>query len=229
MPLFAYPPQSAKGQPLPKARLLAQAPKQRGLKARLSEQVDSLTWAWVLAPQSLGLAATAEVAEIQVFRLRLKPGIPGPDPHLVRAIDQSIPSPILFEVEGEAGLCTLAAYKRPNEADPARWVLGELLAGPWLPADAVRQPLPVALDMGGLYRSLLRALIPLPARPGEGLRAQLDRLAQVRQAERDCQRLAAQLAAETHFKRKVELNRHLRERRTTLEQLRQHAGAPSGT
>lgn len=81
----------------------------------------------------------------------------------------------------------------------------------WLPQDTSRQPLPVALDVAGLYRELLHALIPLPARAGESLRDQLDRLARVRTAERECARLEATLAREKQFNRKVEVNRALRE------------------
>lgn len=224
-PLFAYPPSTRLERVVPKAKLLAQAPNRRGLKERLSQQVEEIVWAHTLSPASLNLPATPEVAEVQVFRLRLKPGRAQPDPArpepaLLRAIDQAIPSPLLFELHGDAGVCTAAAYKRPSEADASRWVLGDTLFGDWLPADSPRQALPVALDMAGLYRALLRALIPLPARAGESLRAQLERLGQLRQAERECQRLAAQMAAEPQFNRKVDLNRRLRVCQDTLEQLR---------
>jgi hypothetical protein len=218
--LYAYPAPARVDQPLPKTRLLAQMPSRRGLKERLGRQIEEALWAFKLSPESLNLPASDELAEVQVFRLRLKAGQLRADPVLLRAIDQAIPSPLLFELQGDAGLCTVAAYKRVNEADNRRWVLGDYLIGDWMPADSPRQPLPVALDMASLYRELLRPLIPLPPRAGEGVRAQLERLAQLRVAERDCQRLAARLAREPQFNRKVELNRRLRECQNTVEQLR---------
>jgi hypothetical protein len=218
--LYAFPVSAQIDQPLPKARLLAHAPSRRGLKERLSRHIEEAVWACKLAPESLNLPASADVAEVQVFRLRLKSGQLRIDPVLLRAIDQAIPSPLLFELQGDAGLCTAAAYKRANEADHRRWVLGDYLIGDWMPLDSARQPLPVALDMASLYRQLLRPLIPLPPRAGEGVRAQLERLAQLRAAERDCQRLAARLTREPQFNRKVELNRRLRECQATMEQLR---------
>lgn len=57
----------------------------------------------------------------------------------------------------------------------------------------------------------MRSLIPLPARNGECLRDQLDRLVQVRAAERECARLEAAMAREKQFNRKMEINRRLRE------------------
>lgn len=103
---------------------------------------------------------------------------------------------------------------------PTGLALGNYLWGDPLSAGAPRQPLPVALDLAGLYRELLRCLIPLPARRGETLRDQLERLAQVRAAERECAQLEAQLARAKQFNRKVEVNRALREKNLLLARLR---------
>lgn len=208
--LFEYPERAAVGTVIPKSQIVART-RTRGLRDRLSAQVAEIGWAYKLARVSLNLAANAELSEFQVFRVTLKPGVKTIAEPLLRAIDQAVPSPILFEVITDSSVCTVAAYKRPNDADSSKQVLGEYLWGDLLPRDAPRQPLPVALDVAGLYRELLRSLIPLPARPGESLRDQLDRLAQVRAAERECARLEALLAREKQFNRKVEINRALRE------------------
>lgn len=71
--------------------------------------------------------------------------------------------------------------------------------------------------MAGLYRQLLRALIPLSSRVGEGLREQLERLAAERAAQRECVRLKIQLNGANQFNREVELNRLLREARHVLK------------
>jgi hypothetical protein len=214
--LFDYPERAAVGNVIPKAQIVARA-RTRGLRDRLSAQVREIRWAYKLARVSTNLAASPELPEFQIFCVMLKPGVERIADSLLRAIDQAVPSPILFEVRSAAHVCTVAAYKRPSEVDSGKQVLGDYLWGDPLPMDAPRLPLPVALDMPGLYRELLRCLIPLPARPGETLREQLDRLAQVRAAERECARLQAQLAREKQFNRKVEINRALREARHTLE------------
>lgn len=217
--LFDYPERAAVGTSIPKAQIVART-RTRGLRDRLGAQVAEIRWAYKLARISLNLAASAELSEFQVFRLTLKPGIKTIAAPLLRAIDQAVPSPVVFEVISDSGVCTVSAYKRTNEADASKQVLGEYLWGDWLPCDAPRQPLPVALDVMGLYRELLRTLIPLPAHAGESLRDQLDRLAQVRSAERECVRLEAQLAREKQFNRKVEINRRLREAKLVLHAAR---------
>lgn len=217
--LFDYPARAAFGKTIPKARIIEHT-NARGLRDRLSRELADIRWAFKLAPTSLNLPASDSVPEVQVFRLVLKPGLENAGEATLRAIDQAIPSPILFEVEAADRLRTVAAYKRPNEADASKSVLGEYLWGDWMPAYAARQPLPGALNMAGLYRELLRALIGSPARAGESLRDQLDRLAQVRTAERECARLEALLAREKQFNRKVDIYRALREVTGHLQALR---------
>lgn len=222
--LYAWPASTQLDQTVPKARILAQAGATRRLKEKLTQQVERLSWAHKLSPETLNLSASTEVAELQVFKLQLKAGVKRVDSLLLRAIDQSIPSPLLFELQAASGQCLAAAYKRPNESDPSRWVLGEYLIGPWQSMDAPRQPLPVALDLGGLYGALLRGLMPLPARSGESLRAHLERLAQLRVAEREEARLQRLLTREAQFNRKLDLNRRLRDCRENLDQLRRVGG-----
>lgn len=218
--LFQYPDRATFDKDVPKARILAGAKNRRGLRERLSAELASIVWACKLAPVSLNLPTGNDVAEIQIFRLRLKPGVADVSEPVLRAMDQVIPSPILFEIQGESGIRVAATYKRPSEADAGKWVLSDYLRSEWLPADTPRQSLPVALDMAGLYRELLRALIPLPPRAGEGLREQLERLSVARAAERECIRLENQLSGENQFNRKVELNRLLREARRVLQSMR---------
>ena len=162
--LFQYPDRSTFDKEIPKARILAGARSRRGLRDRLSAELADIVWACKLAPVSLNLPAGHDVAEIQIFRLRLKPGVADVSESVLRAMDQAIPSPILFEIQGESGIRVAGAYKRPNEADAGKYVLSDYLRGDWVPTDTPRQPLPVALDMAGLYRELLRVLIPLPPR-----------------------------------------------------------------
>jgi hypothetical protein len=218
--LFQYPERAAFDKEIPKARILAGARSRRGLRDRLSAELVGIVWACKLAPVSLNLPAGHDVAEIQIFRLRLKPDVADVSESVLRAMDQAIPSPILFEIQGDSGIRMAAAYKRPSEADAGKCVLSDYLRGGWMPVDTPRQPWPVALDMAGLYRELLRVLIPLPPRAGEGLRQQLERLSAERTAARECLRLENQLHAEGQFNRKVELNRLLRDARRVLQQVR---------
>lgn len=221
--VFDWPPATRVDRLISKTEMLARAGKPSGLRERLTREIARISWAHKLATGTLNLPPGG-LPEIQVFRLRLKPGIATASEPLLRAIDHAIPSPLLFELEGDAGTCTVAAPKRANAAAAGRQALGDYLTGAWAGTDTPRQPLPVALDIAGLHQLLLRALVPLAPHRGESLDALLQRLAAVRSAERDCGRLQARLHSEKHFNRKVEINQQLRAARQRLEQLTGHGG-----
>lgn len=218
--LFQWPSSARLGEVVAKSKIVAASPV-RGLRERLREQVASVEWAYKLAPISLNMAASPSVPEVQVFRVTLKAGITSKLEPLLRGIDQAIPSPVVFELFGDAGVCTVAAYKRPNEADVSKNVLGNYLWGRWLPVDNSRDPIPTALNIAGLYEQLLRALIPLEPRAGESLPDMLERVENIRRLRRDMTKANARLEAERQFNRKVEINAHLRQLKNEFEALSQ--------
>lgn len=215
--LFAWPPQAAVNRIVPKSKVYEHARAGTALRARFVAQVDQIVWAVKLAPETVNLPATPEVPEIQLFRVVQK--APELDLDVLRCIDRAIPFPILFELQHAGRSRGAAAYKRPAEGKPGHWVSGDYFLSPWWPDAAPRSALPVALDLGGLYAQLLRTHFPLPARPRESLRSQVERISLVREAEAEAHKLAARLAAERQFNRKVELNARLRNIRTRLDGL----------
>ncbi len=206
---------------LSKTELLARAGKPAGLRERLRHELSGLSWACKLATATLNLPPGG-LPEIQVFRLQLKPSVATASESLLRAIDGAIPSPLVFELHGDAGIRTVAAPKRPSAAAGGKRVLGDYLAGEWASPEAPRQPLPVALDIAGLHQALLRALVPLSPRHGEDLDTLLERLSAVRAVERELARLQSRLAAEKQFNRKVTINQALREAQLRLQRLTAH-------
>ena len=117
----------------------------------------------------------------------------------------------------EGKIRILAAWKRPTAADPTKWVTGHYLGTPWQPADTPREALPVALNMGGLYEQMLRALSPELPRRGERLAEHMERLGRIRDLEAESGKLERKLAQEKQFNRKVEINEKIRSIQLRLE------------
>ena len=187
------------------------------LRELFVSQVGQIFWAYKLAPETINLPARGGVEEIQVFDITQKTA--EFDEEVLRTIDRAIPSPIIFQLHHEQRTCMVATFKRPSEADASKWVIDGYFAGAWLATDAERQPLPVALDLYGLYEQLLRSVLSQPARPGENLPAQLQRLTQLRSLHGEQRKLEARLHKEIQFNRKVELNAQLRALNTQIDQL----------
>ncbi|HDR27571.1 DUF4391 domain-containing protein [Rhodovulum sp.] len=247
MSLYDWPRAAAFGRVIPKTKIYEHARANTGLKDLFVREVDQIVWSHKLAPETVNLAATKQVTEIQVFRITARTATLTQD--VLRAIDKAIPFPLIFEVAHGGRVRLAAAYKRPSEADSARWVVGDYFHGNWLPEDAARAPLPVALNMGALYERLLEPLVAgQTARlvPGMGKAPQTpftsaeaerpmsleERIAQagaIERQAREVERIKARLAREKQFNKRVGVNAKLRAAKQELERLsRSGHGAPPG-
>lgn len=213
-----YPAQAAFGRSVAKTKLYAHSHAGKRLKALFVQQVEQITWLYKLAPETVNLPSTTAVPEIQVFGIQLKT----PDLHtdVLRAIDHAVQFPILFELV-QGGRCrVVACHKRPSEAEAGRWVLSDYFASGWQTEPVPRQPMPLALHLGGLYEQLLRSLLPLPARPAETLAEQVARLGTLATRQREADQVAARLVQEKQFNRKLAINSELRRLLRDLDALR---------
>jgi hypothetical protein len=218
MTLYQYPPQTALKRVIPKTRLYDGVAASTALRDRFVREVDQITWAHKLAPETLNLPATAAVPEIQVFRVTLKGCALHDD--ILRAIDRAIPFPLMFELVAGDRIQPAAAYKRPSEAERGKWVLSDPLRGEWTTRDAPRAPLPVAVNMGALYDRMLSALMPVAPVPGEDVETRLARLAAIRAKEREIAQLQSKLKRESQFNIKVTLHGQLAEAQAAFDHMK---------
>lgn len=216
--LYHYPPQTALKRVIPKTRIYDGAGASTALRDRFVREVDQITWAHKLAPETLNLAPTPAVPEIQVFRLTLKGDALHDD--ILRAIDRAIPFPLIFELVADGKVQTAAAYKRPSAAEQGKWVLSDPLRGEWVAQDAPRVALPVAVSMGALYDGMLAALMPIDPVAGEDVETRLARLAAIRAKEREISHLQSKLRREGQFNIKVTLHGQLAEAQAQFDHLK---------
>lgn len=235
MTLYDWPRASAFGRVIPKSKIYEHVGANTSLKDLFVREVDQIVWSHKLAPETVNLAATKQVAEIQVFRITTRTA--KLDAGVLRAIDKAIPFPLIFELAHGGRVRPVAAHKRPSEADSTRWVLGEYFWGEWQPEDARRVPLPVALNTGALYERLLEPLVagqtarlvpglaeaPTPFSPATESPMPLEEriaLAEAIKAQvREVERIKARLACEKQFNKRVAINAELRAAKLELERL----------
>ncbi len=212
--LFDYPKSSAFGRIVPKSKIYEHVSPCKALKELFVGQVDQIVWQYKLAPETVNLRQTPSVPEIEIFTITLKDGELKHD--VLRSIDQAIAFPLVFELLYDGKCKVTAAYKRPSEADAAKWVVSDYFESAWLPIETLRTPLPLVLNLEALYEQLLSPLMPYPARQGERLQQQVERMSLIRAQERDIERCEARLRKEKQFNRKVEINAELRELKKLL-------------
>jgi hypothetical protein len=218
---FDYPKAAAFGRVVPKSRIYEHAGASTALRDLFVTQVDQIVWKYKLAPETTNLAATKAVSEIQVFGISMRSS--KLDEDVLRAIDRAIPFPLIFELTWSGKRKAVAAFKRPSDADSTKWVVSGYFATDWAPDDAARRPLPVALNLGGLYDALITALMPKPAaeaeHAGEDIQARVARMEAIRAKTREVDRIKARLAREKQFNKRVAINAELRAARQELERL----------
>ena len=230
---FDYPKSASFGRVLPKNKIYEHAGANTALKDLFVREVDQIVWRYKLAPETINLSPTKSVAEIQVFDISLKTG--KLDEAVLRAIDKAIPFPLIFELSHGGKRRATAAYKRPSEADSAKWVISEYFATDWMVDTVARSPLPVAVNLGGLYDALLSGLMPqqvqaAPGQDAEDIQARVDRIEAIRTKTREVERIKARLGREKQFNKRVAINAELREAKLEVERLTgltAQAAAPS--
>ena len=213
--LFDYPKSAAFGRVLPKSKIYEYASPSTAVKNLFVRQVEQITWQFKLAPETVNLKGTPSVPEIQIFSITLKMGELKYE--VLRCIDRAIPFPILFELRYEGRVRSVAAFKRPSDADKSKWVVSDYFESTWQPNEAPRIPLPVVFDLKALYAHLLTSLMPFPARPGEDLQACVERMEQIRSTQRELDKCETRLRKEKQFNRKVAINAQLRQLKNELE------------
>ena len=237
MNLYDWPRAAAFGRVIPKNKVYEHAGANTGLKELFVREVDQIVWSHKLAPETVNLAATKQVAEIQVFRITARTATLDRD--VLRAIDKAIPFPLIFEVAHGGRVRLAAAYKRRSEADSARWVVGDYFEGDWQPEEASRAPPPVALNMGTLYEQLLAPLVegqtarlvsgmgeapqaplsPVASEPPVSLEERIAQAETIKTQAREVERIKARLRREKQFNKRVAINAELRAAKQELERL----------
>jgi hypothetical protein len=222
--MFLYPERARKDRILPKNKIYGNTQLSRAMRQRFVTEIDQIVWRYVLGTENLNLPPRPGIEEIQIFEIALKTGQLKED--VLRTIDRAIPSLIFFELTFQGQVRFAAAFKRPpvsaaGDAAAGQPVVEAYFETPWQPSTAPRLPLPVAVDLGGLYEQMLRQHMlasPFGLRPraGESLAQTVARGSQIRALRRECQRLEIILRKEIQFNRKVEINRELRRCRAAL-------------
>lgn len=219
--LFAWPATAKVESRVPRDRLFRQAGGGKAIRTLYESQVQRIDWALKLFERSVNLPPGGEVDEIEVFRITLRSD--RIDHRVLAHIDKAIPHPTLFELFRHAPdgdeVMLAGAYKRRSEADKLQVVTLEHWCGDWVAETQERVPLPQAASLEGLYAGLLRSLWPHPARGGESLRSQAERLSQIATQGKAIERLQLKLRREGDFARKTEINRELRAAQAVLREL----------
>jgi hypothetical protein len=220
MSFYNYPDKALVNRNIPKTKFYEHASISRAVKDAFVSQIQQITWAYKLSPETTNLPAVKGLFEIQVFNIQLK--TPELTEGVLLSIDKAIPHPIIYQLFFQDKMRVVLAYKRLNDSDETKWVIEQYVSSAWMPiaeTDHLKTSLPIALNLGGLYEQMLKALMPIAANEGESIKAQTERLSQITQKQKEIAQLQSKMRNEKQFNRKVEMNNQLKTMQQQLDQL----------
>jgi hypothetical protein len=112
---------------------------------------------------------------------------------VLRCIDGAVQFPDHLRAGFDGQTQVVACIQAPERSRRQPVGAERLLCQGWLAErHAERGAMPLALDLGGLYEQLLRALMPLPARPHEALADHVARLNRLAAKQREVGKTASE-------------------------------------
>ena len=177
------------------------------LQKEFVDKIQKITWKYKLAENTIGIAKTEAVTEIQIFEIELKePLIPK---NVLKVIDKSIPYQILYRfVHGDnvAYGITLKEHTSVENYYFCDW--NAELAFDF-----------TGIDLEKVYQKLVKAFIRGEAQNHGSFSEIIDVDNKIKALESEISALENKISKEKQFNRKVETNKLLIEKRAMLAEI----------
>lgn len=224
MKLYKFPQQAKVDRLIPKNKFYEQGKANTKIEQLFVNQVENIRWAYKLASSTIHLQDQEDLKEIQIFRVKSR--VEDLDVSILSFIDKLILTPIVFEVVYQDKVKVVATYKRLNQADKTKAVLGQYYASDWL-EDADRVELPLYLKLADLYEHFIAQILPIALSKDQenddgfiSIEMKLQKTQQLESLQKQLDKLKSKLRTEKQFNRKVELNNQIRLLGAQLDKLR---------
>ena len=224
MKLYKFPQQAKVDRLIPKNKFYEQGKANTKIEQLFVDQVENIRWAYKLASSTIHLQDQEDLKEIQIFRVKSR--VEDLDLSILSFIDKLILTPIVFEVVYQDKVKVIATYKRLNQADKTKAVIGQYYASEWL-EDHDRVELPLYLKLADLYEHFIAQILPIALSKDQendnesvSIELQLQKVQQLESLQKQLNQLQSKLRNERQFNRKVELNKKVSELESQLAQVR---------
>ena len=223
MKLYKFPQQAKVDRLIPKNKFYEQGKANTKIEQLFVNQVENIRWAYKLASSTIHLQDQEDLKEIQIFRVKSR--VEDLDVSILSFIDKLILTPIIFEVVYQDKVKVVATYKRLNQADKSKAVIGQYYASECL-EDHDRVELPIYLKLADLYEHFIAQILPIALSKDQendnesfSIELQLQKSQQLESLQKQLDKLKSKLRTEKQFNRKVELYKHIHALESDLNKL----------
>ena len=213
MKLYKFPQQAKVDRLIPKNKFYEQGKANTKIEQLFVNKVENIRWAYKLASSTIHLQDQEDLKEIQIFRVKSR--VEDLDVSILSFIDKLILTPIIFEVVYQDKVKVVATYKRLNQADKTKAVIGQYYASEWL-EDHDRIELPLYLKLADLYEHFIAQILPIALSEDSGdddesvsIELKLQKAQQLESLQKQLDKLKSKMRNEKQFNRKVEMNKKI--------------------
>lgn len=177
------------------------------LKKKFAEQIRIIYWKNKIASTTINLEKGRNIAEIEVFELKLN--TMQFDENILLQIDKGIPYHILFLLEYEGKYQAWIGYK---EIDDKKIRVSQYYHTQWLDEKSLPCKME-GLDMDSVYENFVRQIAgdELEHKEGNSLKEDILRAEAKKKLTGQINALQTKIRKEKQFNKKVELNKKLKE------------------
>lgn len=213
---FFYPPKAKFAKVIPKIKIYANLQVKRSAQDLFAKQVEKIIWQYKLSPTTTNIAPSEDIKEIQILNLFAKEK--DISELVFKTIDQSIPSPIIFQIFYQDMIMIKATYKRQSLKDKSKHIISKYLQTEYFSKNEEKKPLPLSLDLSKLYTYLLNDLMPINLKE-QNLEKKLEILDKIQSLKTKCKNLEQKMISEKQFNKKLKLNQILKELKQEIKRI----------
>lgn len=201
---------------IPKQTFYAKLTLAPEVKRAFAEQINTIIWSNKISPETINLAPSETVQEIQVFTIRLNQATL--DVRILPLIDKQIPYHIVFVLEYSNRQQAWVCYKEASLAGSNAFQVGTYYHTDWVNAGELSLRVE-GLSMEAAYEGFVRQIAGEQLAGNGRLKDDVERAKKRQQLEKQIAALEKKIANEKQFNRQVEMNGELKQLRIKLDSL----------
>ena len=203
---------------IPKQKFYENLQITQALKKSFVDQIKVIHWKNKIAATTVNLAPGEQVAELEVFSVRLTEGLL--DEAVLRQIDREIPYHILFLLEYEGKVQAWIGYKETSGSGNVAFKVNRYYHTEWMPP----QDLPLRMEgltIDAVYENFVRQIAgdALEGGQAETLKESVDRSEKKAQLEKQIAALQGKVRKEKQLNVQMKLNAELKALKKELEEM----------
>lgn len=206
--MFQLPKTTEYGKRIPKQTFYAKLTLAPEVKRAVAEQINTIIWSNKISPETINLAPSETVKEIQVFTIRLNQATL--DARILQLIDKQIPYHIVFVLEYSNRQQAWVCYKEASLAGSNAFQVGAYYHTDWVNAGELSLRIE-GLSMESAYEGFVRQIAGERLAGSGRLKEDVERARRRQHLEKQIAALEKRIANEKQFNRQVEMNGEIKQ------------------